>query len=447
MTITTTYHYSVLGKRFCFLLVLLMAAVTGARADATVTPTSSFSKNGLGGIGQAVVQLLPPNSDNRSKLYGNTLTVTNAIDNLQIILLEGSVTSYLTYNVTNGGTTQTITMQDNFQTVTIGHDSNGTHLPSTESGDKNFSASTTIEFHLTKNSAQMDESSNQRVKVFKLDGYHGYIVACEDGDESQAASNWDYHDRVFWVTWSNQTYTNAISLANKADNSSTLDDYNTKACNVVLDGRTLNRSGVWNTLCLPFTLTETQLGYEDCPLKGASVKTLSSTSFDLSTGTLTLTFETATKIDAGKPYIVKWATAAGELSSPTFSNVVLATSLYDVPTTYADFKGSFSQVPFTANDRTVLYLGSNNTLYYPGTAVTMGSCRAYFKLNGITAGDKSGQARAFVMDAGDATAISAVTIEDRLNGDEWYDLRGRCYQGLPTQQGIYINKGIKVIIK
>ena len=28
MTITTTYHYSVLEKRFCFLLVLLMAAVT-----------------------------------------------------------------------------------------------------------------------------------------------------------------------------------------------------------------------------------------------------------------------------------------------------------------------------------------------------------------------------------------------------------------------------------
>jgi hypothetical protein len=40
------------------------------------------------------------------------------------------------------------------------------------------------------------------------------------------------------------------------------------------------------------------------PLEGATVKTLSSTAF--SDGTLTLNFEDATEIEAGKPYIVKW---------------------------------------------------------------------------------------------------------------------------------------------
>ena len=451
MTITTTYHCSVFEKRFCFLLFLLVAIVTGVRADATVTPTSSFSKTGLASIGQAVGQLLPQNTDNRSKLYGNTLTVTNAIDNLQIILLAGGQTSYLTYNVSNGSITQTITMQDNFPSVTIGNNSNGTYLPSTENTESvstTFSASTTIDFHLTKGSVLMSESSYQRVKVFKLENYHGYIVACEDGDDNQAASSWDYRDRVFWVTWSDQAYTNAASLANNADNSSTLETYYNKACNVVLTGRTLNRSGVWNTLCLPFALSATQLGYGDCPLNGATVKTLSSTSYDASTGTLTLTFEEATTIAAGKPYIVKWGTAAANLSSPTFSNVTVTTkTTSSVETTYANFVCSFSQVSLTADDRSVLYLGSNSKLYYPSAAVTMGSCRAYFQLKSITAGDKSGSARAFVMNDGETTAISVVSIEDKLNDDEWYDLNGRRYQGLPAQKGLYINNGIKVIIK
>ena len=217
---------------------------------------------------------------------------------------------------------------------------------------------------------------------------------------------------------------------------------------MVLTGRTLNRSGVWNTLCLPFALSATQLGYGDCPLNGATVKTLSSTSYDASTGTLTLTFEEATTIAAGKPYIVKWGTAAANLSSPTFSNVTVSTkTTSSVETTYANFVCSFSQVSLTADDRSVLYLGSNSKLYYPSAAVTMGSCRAYFQLKSITAGDKSSSARAFVMNDGETTAISVVSIEDKLNDDEWYDLNGRRYQGLPAQKGLYINNGIKVIIK
>ena len=51
------------------------------------------------------------------------------------------------------------------------------------------------------------------------------------------------------------------------------------------------------------------------------------------------------------------------------------------------------------------------------------------------------------MNDGETTAISVVSIEDKLNDDEWYDLNGRRYQGLPAQKGLYINNGIKVIIK
>lgn len=70
---------------------------------------------------------------------------------------------------------------------------------------------------------------------------------------------------------------------------------------VTLDGRTLYRDGTWHTLCLPFDIPN--IAYT--PLRGATIKTLSSTSY--SDGTLTLDFShNLTRLEAGKPYIVKW---------------------------------------------------------------------------------------------------------------------------------------------
>ncbi len=71
--------------------------------------------------------------------------------------------------------------------------------------------------------------------------------------------------------------------------------------NVMLVHRTLYRGGTWNTLCLPFGVSD----LSGTPLDGAKVKTLGST--DLSDdGTLTLKFTDATGIEAGKPYLLKW---------------------------------------------------------------------------------------------------------------------------------------------
>ena len=92
-----------------------------------------------------------------------------------------------------------------------------------------------------------------------------------------------------------------VSLADNADNSTTISDNDGLPTNVTLVGRTFYRDGDWNTLCLPFSLDNI---YGTC-LQGATVKTLESTGF--SDGTLTMNFtENVNGIEAGKPYIVKW---------------------------------------------------------------------------------------------------------------------------------------------
>ena len=109
------------------------------------------------------------------------------------------------------------------------------------------------------------------------------------------------------------------------------------------------------------------------------------------------------------------------------------------------------------SDRTVLYLGADNTLYYPSEAVTIGAFRAYFKLQGdLTAGEPFDEAqgiKAFVLNFGDEeTGIRSIS-ENSENSDNseknsfWYTLDGRRLSGKPSQRGIYIYKGIKTMIQ
>ena len=230
-----------------------------------------------------------------------------------------------------------------------------------------------------------------------------------------------------------------ISLSNTENNDEVLNAMK-HSVNVTLTGRTLYKDGKWNTLCLPFSLTAEQLADDGCPLKGATVKTLAST--DFSGGTLTLNFTDANSIEAGKPYLVKWDGtwfSSNPIQNPTFSNTTIsATEAQAIETTYTNFVGTFSPVTLAANDKTVLFLGAGNTLYWPSADVPVNSCRAYFKLNGITAGDLPTQARAFVLNFGEdeATGVREVKEVREVKDNSWYTLDGRRLTGKPSRAGV-----------
>ncbi len=259
-----------------------------------------------------------------------------------------------------------------------------------------------------------------------------------------------------------------VTLSDNAENNSVIANNQNKLANVKLDGRTLYRDGNWNTLCLPFyfeiegsildktgaTLMEldTEAGNYDHP-----------TGFD--NGTLYLNFKSAgTTIEAGKPYIIKWTKPNEydlepnwfDISNPVFGGVTIKSTEPTAITSTdgtVSFVGCYSPVTLSANDRTNLYLGSDNTLYYPSTNVTINSCRAYFQLNDITAGDISSDVNAFVLNFGDDDGASGIIDIDHspLNidhsADAWYTIDGRKLSGKPTKKGIYINNGKKIVIK
>jgi protein tyrosine/serine phosphatase len=225
-----------------------------------------------------------------------------------------------------------------------------------------------------------------------------------------------------------------------------------KTVNVTLAGRTLYKDKGWNTICLPFALSKKQLTDEDCPLYGATIVTLSTATF--SSGSLTLDFVTAEAMEAGKSYLVKWTDDGLEdIANPVFNGVTISsTEPTDVIGEDANFHGIYSPYVTGGEDKTMLYLGADNYLYYPEADMTIKSFRAYFTLNnGLICGESIGDnntVNSFVLNFGEeTTSIEHLPFTIDHEAGAYYDLSGRKLSGKPTQKGVYIINGNKVVMK
>ena len=244
-----------------------------------------------------------------------------------------------------------------------------------------------------------------------------------------------------------------ISLADNADNSTTISDNIGNLVNVTLVGRTLYKDGAWNTLCLPFDVT-----LAGSALNGATARPLTAAS--ISGTTLNLTFGDAVNtLEAGTPYIIKWdGDGTSNIENPVFEGVTIEATKHDYDTNKESvttdervrFVGTYKSTAFDAEDQSILLMGGSNTLYYPQSGASIGAQRAYFK---IGSGDAEAPAfiASFNIDFGDGETTGIISVHDSgftVNGsDAWYSLDGRKLDGKPTQRGVYINNGKKVVIK
>ena len=237
---------------------------------------------------------------------------------------------------------------------------------------------------------------------------------------------------------------NLIPLADNADNTDLIETYDGKSgYNVQLAGRTLWQDNAWNTLCLPFNVT-----ISDSPLAGADVRELTSASFANSTLTLNFSAENAvTELAAGTPYIIKWA-SGDNIVEPTFEGVTFDKTMRDVVCdldngTGITFKGTYGYTSFTEANKSILFMGGSNKLYYPGNGAEIGAQRAYFQLDGITAGTSTSLIKQFVLTFGDdATGIEDLNVDVNLN-ENIYNVAGQRLNKM--QRGINIVNGKKIL--
>ena len=219
---------------------------------------------------------------------------------------------------------------------------------------------------------------------------------------------------------------------NSDDNNATISEYNGKPCKV-----TLARSivpGSYNTLSLPFDVDNALLKEKF----GEDVELAELSGTHMDNETLYFDFAPADAITAGVPYLIYVSDA---VESPiTFNAVTVKEETQPVTTSLADFIPVFDVTTLDNGNENILFLGANNTLFYPSTSSgAMKGFRAYFKVKGEAQG-----AKAMVMMDNSLTGVKTI-LNENLQNEQVYDLQGRMVTR--PAKGLYIMNGKKVIIK
>lgn len=236
-------------------------------------------------------------------------------------------------------------------------------------------------------------------------------------------------------------------------NDTRLRNYAGEYANVTLTGRTLYMDGTWNTLCLPVDvmLDDENLGIDEA-------RTLQGASFDGETGTLMLDFSEVEQNNwlwAGVPYLIRWKNpeAADDDENVMDLDLTFKAEINAEPTTIerngVSFVGTYSTVQFPGATSNVLYLGVENKLFYPKSAMNIHAFRAYFKLDeSLFGADSPNSIREFHLDFGEETGIQMVLADERAaaDADAWYTLDGRRLAGRPAAKGIYLKGGKTICI-
>ena len=300
--------------------------------------------------------------------------------------------------------------------------------------------------------------------LYSLDGqnYSADIPTATDGGTYTVYYKVDGSDNWNAVAGGTVEVNIALALADAADNSDAITAHADKTLAVTLSGCTLYKDGSWNTLCLPF---DVDLTATDCPLYGATARTVTAAS--ISGTTLNLTFGDAVNtLEAGTPYIIKWdGDGTSNIENPVFKGVTIEATKHDYDTNAESvttdervrFVGTYKSTAFDSEDKSILLMGGENTLYYPAEGAGIGSFRAYFKIGGDDSALLARRLTSFSIDFGEdeeeATGIVEVEANTSLSTlhsslkDAWHTLDGRRLQGKPTQGGIYIKNGKKITVK
>lgn len=210
---------------------------------------------------------------------------------------------------------------------------------------------------------------------------------------------------------------------------------------------TLKRTMVaneWNTICLPFEVSEKQA--KDAFGEGVKIAELNANS----TGN-TLSFKSVEAISATKPYLIK-PSKENTSNEYTFENVNITNKAADYSVTAnADvaFKGIYNMVDITkdvvdfGDTYYAAFLGADNKIYKAkANGNKTKGFRAYFAIPNSA----SASALRVVID-GTATSIKNIYSEVVESNAPVYNLQGQRVDGNNLTPGIYVKAGKKFVVK
>ena len=207
--------------------------------------------------------------------------------------------------------------------------------------------------------------------------------------------------------------------------------------------------GEWNTICLPFEVSEKQAK----AAFGNDVKIVELDT-EAAVDANVLSFKDSKVIVAATPYLIK-PSAVSETGTYTFKGVDIAEKNINDKNAYTfnlsadnliSFKGIYNKVDITEDvqkfqNNYAAFLGAGNKIYKAGNGMTKGF-RAYFAIpNGAAA-----SALRVVID-GTATSIKNIDSEVVESNAPVYNLQGQRVNGNNLTPGIYVKAGKKFVVK
>lgn len=215
-------------------------------------------------------------------------------------------------------------------------------------------------------------------------------------------------------------------------------------------------AGVWNTICLPFAMTEEQVKAAfGSDVQLGDFNGIESTYDEAEENIIEIhvNFNNATAIEANHPYIIKVKDAVNEFTvdgvdivideeeDPSVNKDEYVTGKGTKKDPYVYHYNSFvgTYVVDTEVPEMALFL-NNNKFYYSTGATKMKAFRGYFDFYDVLSEVESAEARiSFAVAEDQPTAISNVKREA---DDKYYNLKGQRVE--KPGKGIYIVNGKKV---
>lgn len=223
-----------------------------------------------------------------------------------------------------------------------------------------------------------------------------------------------------------------LTLNDETDNSKLLTSNSGQQTTVKLSRKLL--ANQWNTFCVPF-----DIDIADGKINGIKASVME---YDHTTGN-TMEFKEATKIVAGKAYLIK---PSADITDPQFDNVTIKN---EDPTVSGDadgysFIGIYNPKTFSGNDQErVLILASEAKFMRVNNGKRMKGMRAYFT---IPAGTKAEAVRLMINNR--PTALTEITTTPSTSDKSFY-IDGT-YAGSDiknVKKGIVIKGGKKYLMK
>lgn len=203
--------------------------------------------------------------------------------------------------------------------------------------------------------------------------------------------------------------------------------------------RTFYKDGEWNTLCLPFAVADAKTAFDGAELREVDT--------EKSNGN-TIVFKEATAIEAGKPYLIKWANSSTEAVDfeKKFEGVTLVATATPVVVKEGgiSFNGFYKMTAASElGGASVAAIGAGNKLF----KVTEGKMKGFRAAFVLSSGAEATKYKVVI--DGTATGIEDLVIDGVKANGRVYNLNGQ-YVGNSLnglQPGLYIQNGKKIVVK